>query len=91
MGDLNEQVGSDPQGMASVLTAGGLIDAHTTRHGIENEPSTYARGQTRVDYMFISKRLKPYLLRAGIEPFNQRICSDHQGMFIDLSLPGLFD
>jgi len=91
MGDFNEQVGRDPQGMASVLTAGGLIDAHTTRHGIESEPSTYARGQTRVDYIFISERLKPYLLRAGIEPFNQRIFSDHRGMYIDLSMPGLFD
>jgi exonuclease III len=91
MGDFNEQVGKDPHGMASVLLAGGLIDSHVTRHGIENDPSTYARGHTRVDYIFISERLKPYLLRAGIEPFNQRIFSDHRGMFIDLSLPGLFD
>ena len=91
MGNFNEQVGIDPHGMASVLTAGGLIDSHFTRHGIENDPPTYARGHTRVDYIFISERLKPYLLQAGIEPFNQRIFSDHRGMFIDLSVPGLFD
>jgi exonuclease III len=91
MGDFNEQVGKDPHGMASVLLAGGLIDSHVTRHGIEHDPSTYARGHTRVDYIFISERLKPYLLRAGIEPFNQRIFSDHRGMYIDLALPGLFD
>jgi hypothetical protein len=30
-------------------------------------------------------------MRADIEPFNQRIFSDHSGMFLDLSLPGLFD
>jgi hypothetical protein len=91
MGNFNEQVGSDPNGMASVLMAGGLIDSHVTRHGLENGPSTYARGHTRVDYIFMSERLKPYLLCAGIEPFNQRIYADHRGMFIYLSLPGLLD
>jgi exonuclease III len=91
MGDFNEHIGVDPQGMSSVLTAGGLIDSYITRHGIETEPATYARGHTRVDYIFISERLKPHLLRAGIEPFNQRIFSDHRGMYIDLALPGLFD
>jgi hypothetical protein len=91
MGDFNKQVGKDPHGMASVLLAGNLIDSHVSQHGIESDPSTYARGNTRVDYMFISSQLKPFLLRACIEPFNQRIFSDHRGMFIDLSLPGLFD
>lgn len=38
MGDFNEQVGNDPEGMASVLTAGGLIDSHITRHSIGNKP-----------------------------------------------------
>jgi endonuclease/exonuclease/phosphatase family metal-dependent hydrolase len=55
MGDFNEQIGKDPHGMASVLLAGGLIDSHVTRHGIENDPSTYARGNARVDYIFISE------------------------------------
>jgi hypothetical protein len=91
MGDFNEQIGLDPQGMSSVLTTGGLIDSHTTHHGIKNEPATYARGHTRLDYIYISERLKPCLLWAGIKPFNQCIFSDHCGMFIDLSLPGLFD
>jgi hypothetical protein len=91
MGDFNERAGNDPQGMSSVLLAGDLIDSHVARHAIKSDPSMYAHGNTRVDYMFISARLKPFLLRAGIEPFNQRIFSDHRGMFIDLSLPGLFD
>jgi hypothetical protein len=91
MGDFNEQVGIDPNGMASVLAVGGLIDSHVTHHGIENDPSTYAWGHTHVDYIFMSERLRPHLLRAGIEPFNQRIFSNHRGLFIDLSLPGLFD
>jgi hypothetical protein len=91
MGDFNEIIGIDPHGMSSVLTAGGLIDSYITRHGIETEPATYARGHTRVDYIFISERLKPHLLRAGIEPFNQCIFSDRQEMYIDIALPGLFD
>jgi hypothetical protein len=91
LSDFNEEVGIDPQGMSSVLTTGGLIDAHISRHGIEHEPATYARGHIHTDYMFISERLQPYIMRAGIEPFNQHIFSDHSGMFLDLSLPGLFD
>jgi endonuclease/exonuclease/phosphatase family metal-dependent hydrolase len=55
MGDFNEQVGIDPHGMALVLTAGGLIDSHSTCHSITNEPSSYDRGKTWVDYIFISE------------------------------------
>ena len=91
MGDFNEDIGLDPHGMASVITAGGLVDSYTTRHGLHNEPSTYARGQKRVDYIFISEHLLPYLVRSGFEPFNHRIYSDHRGCFIDLSIPGLFN
>jgi hypothetical protein len=91
MGNFNEEVGIDPQGMSSVVTIGGLIDAHISRHGIKHEPATYARGHIHTEYMFISERLQLYIMRAGIEAFNQRIFSDHSGMFLDLSLPGLFD
>jgi hypothetical protein len=91
MGDFNEQVGCDNNGMALVLAAGGLIDSHVTHHGIELDPTTYAQGRTQFDYIFISERRKPYLLQAGIKPFYQCIYLDHRGLFIDLSLPGFFD
>ncbi len=91
MGDFNEQVCVDPQGMSSVLMVGGLIVSHVTGHGVKDKPSTFAGGHTCVDYTLISERLKLYLLDAGIEPFNQQIYSDHGGMFINLCLPGLFN
>jgi hypothetical protein len=49
MSDFNEEVGIDPHGtMSSVLTAGGLVDVHVTRHGIEQEPATYACGNIHI-------------------------------------------
>jgi hypothetical protein len=42
MGNFNEQVGINPHGRASVLTAGGPIHSQVTRHSIENYPPTYA-------------------------------------------------
>ena len=77
--------------MASVLHAGALVDAHAVLHGLSSEPPTYSRGKRRLDYMFISRHLVPNLVRTGIEPFNQRIFSDHRGLFIDLEYKGLFD
>lgn len=91
MGDFNEVIGLDPNGMSKVLQAGHLTDTQVFRHGIDNEASTYSRGPNRVDYIFASARLLPHLYRQGCEPFNARIFSDHRGLFIDLAYPGLFD
>ena len=77
--------------MASVLHAGSLTDAQSYCHGLECEQPTYARGRTRVDYIFVSERLLPFIIRQGCEPFNARIFSDHRGLFLDISYPGIFD
>jgi endonuclease/exonuclease/phosphatase family metal-dependent hydrolase len=84
MGDFNEEVGSKPNGMQSVLEAGHLTDCHVHRHGLATETPTYARGSRRVDYVFLSQRLLPHLAHCGTEPFNHRIFSDHRGLFLDL-------
>jgi exonuclease III len=55
-GDFNELVGDDPRGMAKVLAAGGLTDAHSHQHGIV-DITTYTRGTKRLDYVFVTPRL----------------------------------
>ena len=89
-GDFNEELGEDPHGITSILIQFDLVDTYSALHGVDNSP-TYARGQRRIDYILCSKELHPYIYKTGIEPFNQRIFSDHRGLFIDLKYDGLFD
>ena len=91
MGDFNEVIGLKAEDMASVIRAGNLTDTQTYCHGLHSEDSTYARGPNRVDYIFASARLLPFIIRQGCEPFNARIFSDHRAVFLDLSYPGIFD
>ena len=44
MGDFNEVIGLDLNGMIKVIQAGELTDAQAFCHGTECEESTYARG-----------------------------------------------
>jgi hypothetical protein len=74
-GDFNELVGDDPNGMAKVLSAGGLTDAHSHQHGIV-DITTYTRGTERSNYAFVTPRLVDHISRIGYEPFHARIASD---------------
>ena len=61
MGDFNEDIGLDHHGMASVITAGGLVDSYRTCHGLQNEPSTYARGKSELTISSSQNVLLPSL------------------------------
>jgi hypothetical protein len=54
-GDFNEVVGDDPNGMAKVLIAGNLTDAHSNQHGTV-DITTYTRGTKGLDYVFVTSR-----------------------------------
>jgi hypothetical protein len=89
-GDFNELIGDEPNGMAKVLSAGGLTDAHSHQHG-EVDIATYTRGTKRLDYVFVTPRLIDHILRSGYESFHARIASDHRGYFVDFALAGFLD
>jgi hypothetical protein len=89
-GDFNELVGDEPRGMATVLAAGDLTDAHEHQHGTMYI-STYTRGTRRLDYVFVTPRLVKHILRSGYESFHTRIASDHRGYFVDFDLAGFLD
>jgi hypothetical protein len=88
--DFSELVGDDPNGLAKLLSAGGLTDAHSQQHGIV-DITTYTRGTKRLDYVFVTPRLVDHILRSGYEPFHARIASDHRGYFVDFALKGFLD
>jgi hypothetical protein len=89
-GDFNKMVGDDSNGMAKVLSAGNLTDAHSNQHSIV-DITTYTRGTKRLDYVFVTPRLVDHILRSGYELFHARIASDHRGYFVDFSLAGFLD
>jgi hypothetical protein len=89
-GDFNELVGDDANGMAKVLQAGRLTDAHRHQHGIIIT-NTYTRGTKQLDYVFVTPRLADHILRSGYESFHARIASDHRGYFVDFALAGFMD
>ena len=90
MGDFNEVVGLDISGFASITRDFDLVDIHGHYHSNETEVPTYARGTTRLDFVFCSAPLLPAVEACGIEPFNQHIFSDHRALFVDWDTSLLF-
>ena len=89
VGDFNEQLGLDPDGMTKIASDFGLIDLMAQRHS-SPPPATYARGSKRLDYALASPLIGDSLISAGYEEFNARMSSDHRGYFFDFNTTLLF-
>jgi hypothetical protein len=88
-GDFNERLGDTQDGLAHLVTECNLVDIHATNHGTKTEPNTYSRGIKRVDYVFTSPRVVPFVDCCGIDPFHLLIHSDHRSLFMDVDFRGL--
>jgi hypothetical protein len=88
-GDLNERLGETQDGVAHLVMECGLVEIRATNHGTLEEPNTYSRGTKRVDCVFLSSRVVPFVDLCGIDPFHSIIHSDHLGLFLDVDFPGL--
>jgi hypothetical protein len=89
VGDFNETLGADPDGMSKIAGQLGLIDLIASRHS-SKPPATYARGKKRLDYALSSPLVGDALMSAGYEEFNAHIVSDHRGFFLDFNTNLLF-
>jgi hypothetical protein len=89
-GDFIKMVGDDARGMAKAIEAGNLTAAHGHQPGIV-DITTYTRGTTRLDYVFVTPGLVDHILRSGYEPFQARITPDHRGYFVDFALSGFLN
>jgi hypothetical protein len=89
VGDFNEALGTDPDGMTQIAGKYGLIDLTGSRHPTP-PPATYARGSKRLDYALASPLIAAAMEYAGYEAFNSRLVSDHRGYFIDFDTKKLF-
>jgi hypothetical protein len=84
--DANETVARNNSSIRKWMINTGLLDPITERHGLEGQPRTYARGSSRIDYIFITPGLYEYTTKCGILPLHNIIDSDHRALLIDIDL-----
>ena len=89
VGDFNEPLGIEPDGMSKIAGDFNLMDVMASRHS-SDPPATYARGSRRLDYALASETVVQALSRAGYDPFNHCIATDHRGYYMDFHTDMLF-
>ena len=47
---------------------------------------TYARGAKRIDYLFATNNILPYVTKSGILPFHFITHTDHRALYVDIDL-----
>ncbi len=66
--------------LATLAWTCGLVDPLLVQHPDSPPPSTYSRGNSRIDYIFLSHSLLPAVLRSGILfEIKSRISRQHHG------------
>jgi hypothetical protein len=87
-GDFNEQLGKDPNLLASICGGFDLFDAHEFQHGEHSMVPTYIRGRKRLDYCLLSPELAPFVTATGLNLFNEYYHSNHRALFLEIDLAG---
>jgi hypothetical protein len=90
VGDFNERIGEDPNGISQLAAQLQLEDIMHYHHHHLNEPATYARGQKRLDYALGTNAVVRAVVACGYEQFNYRFHTDHRAMFLDIDVHKLF-
>jgi hypothetical protein len=60
-GDFNENLGETTDGLNHLVSRCNLTDVHAFFHDITTEPSTYVRGSKRLDSVFVSEGVLPFV------------------------------
>jgi hypothetical protein len=88
-GDFNENLGESTDGLSNLVSTCKLTDVHAFFHDSSHEPATYVRGSKRLDYVFVSEGVLPFVRSSSIEPFFTIVHSDHRDLFLDVDLTAL--
>jgi hypothetical protein len=89
LGDFNEVLGSDPDGVTKAAVTCNLMDLMTLRHST-TPPARYARGSKHLDYALGTTHVAAALIKSGYEAFNTRFHSDHRAYYLDFDTKRLF-
>ena len=63
-----------------------LVDLHMALYDIDTSIPTHNRGSKRIDYIFGTTNIVPYVTNGGILPFHFLTNTDHRGLYIDVEL-----
>ena len=85
MMDANETLGQEAEGIINIIQNGGLVNLFTLHKCTTCVIPTFIKGTRRINYMFGTSNLIPYIAQCGYLPFHEGIISDHRGMFLDLN------
>jgi exonuclease III len=89
VGDFNEVLGAEIDGMSKIAAELSLFDVMKYRHH-EPSPATYARGKSRLDYGLATQHIVNSLMGCGYELFNARFSTDHRAYYFDFNKDQLF-
>lgn len=82
--DANASLHTRQSWLHRLVNSTSLIDIHGLRHTLPDDLATYNRGSSRIDYVFISSNVLPFVDKCGILPFDGD--SDHRGLWVDIHL-----
>ena len=82
--DANEAYNEAEKGISSLVEHTGMIDPIANKHGTRNEPNTHKSGSKRIDYIFCTNGLTPFIRLCGILPFDFITTSDHRALYLSL-------
>jgi hypothetical protein len=89
-GDFNETTHKNTSGLLRLLSTTDLLDPWTRRYPNHPDFNTYARGTSRIDGVFCSPNLYPFIEAHGYAPFYWITNSDHRAVVIDFNSDMLF-
>lgn len=80
VGDFNETLGEDFDGIATIARGCGLANIMAHGHSMP-PPATFARGRQCIDYGFATPHVIRALRQCGYEQFSARFPTDHRSYF----------
>jgi hypothetical protein len=83
--DANSTMGQDRDGLDKLIEECNLVDIYTTMNQDYSEFPTQQRGSKKIDYMFCTRNLIPFIRKSGYVRFNDGFDSDHRAIFCDIS------
>ena len=84
--DANESLNEKEHQLRRIIHDTSLVDAFTHHTGELCDIPTYEDGKKRIDYIFTTTNLLPFIDKVGYLAFGEdNIMSDHKGAFIDIN------
>ena len=84
--DANEAYTDRNSALMKWMTQHSLVDLHMALYNLDTNIPTHNRGNKRIDYIFGTYNIVPYVENGGILPFHFLKSTDHRGLYIDIDL-----